>query len=230
MREYLFIIVIMFLTIICTISIHNHFINKNEFILTFYQTCTKDTNISETISVEDKNLKVTLKGFYSDILSKEKISNIGLDEGTINNILKYSNDNKYNLLVEFSSIDGSVITEPIFNTVIYDNLGNVISSIHYNREFPKENQFLKYFIKKHYNSDNIQEINNHSIGILENKVIVNSSDTSKLILESINTSNKNNKTFDLSKIHILIINPNYKNAENNRIYLDDTIFEYILEK
>ncbi len=186
--------------------------------------------MSDTSVIENNNLKITLKGFYTNNVNNEEISKISLDEGTSNNILKYSENNDYNLLLDFSTVDGEQIIEPIFDYFIFDNSRNIImTSIEYNKEKTETNKFLKYFVKNEYNSTDIHEIDNYNLSSSTTKNIVNTEGNSNLVLISSQKDNNIQKTLDLSRIYVLVINPSYKTTNSDRVYLENSIFEFIVE-
>lgn len=231
MKKKLVIIFIIAVTIICTLLFNNIFFNCENYVPTIYQLSENQNNISDITTLQSQKLKLTLKGFYYDKLNNENLSNLGLDESTITNILKFSDNKQYNLLINFSTTDGNAITEPIFDYLVYDNLGNVIiTSMVYERSSKKTNQFLKYFMEKEHSSNNLLEFSNYNLSSGTTQQTFSNADNSNLILISSLNNNNIQKEFDLSKVHILILNPSYKTTTNNdRIYLDDTIFEFILE-
>jgi hypothetical protein len=131
--------------------------------------------------------------------------------------------------MDFSNTDGNTISEPIFDYFVYDNSGNVImTSIIYEKKAVQNNQFLKYFMEKEHNSNNLLEFSDYILSVGTSKSIVNNDIDSNLILIS-SASRDTSKILDLSKIHILILNPSYKTTAGDRIYLDNKIFEFILE-
>lgn len=230
MKKYLIIILIIIITIICTILIKDIFFNHENNTITVYQLSEKENNISNRSTLQAQNLNVTLKGAYFDGINSEQLSNLALDEATIDSILKLSDNNKYNFLITFSTTEDDNITEPTFDYLVYDNSGNVImTSIVYENKAGKNNQILKYFLEKEHNTKNLLEFSNYNLSNGTTKHFINSTDDSNLILASSSDNNIQNQ-FDLSKIHILISNLSYKTTTNNdRINLDDTIFEFIIE-
>ncbi len=216
---------IILVTIICTFLINNFFQKKKEnFSPIFYQTHTNQSNL-----IEVNDLKIVLKGFYDTKISKEQISSLSLDEGTVNNILNFSKD--YNLLIDLSNIDGKLISEPIFDYFIYDNSGNVIfTSMIYKKNAKETNNFLKYFMKNKHNSNDITNLSNYIVSSGTSIHIVDDSNNSNLILISSSINDDIPKELDLSKLHILILNPSYKiSGNNNRIFQENTVYEFILE-
>lgn len=232
MKKFLTILTIIIVTVICTLLIKNIYLKKNYYAPTFYQATVNQSEISDKTAIQLDNLKITLKGLFTDGINNEKISNLNIDEETINTILKSAENRKLNLLVDFSTTNETSIHEPMFDYFIYDNSGNVImTSIIFNLEKPDTNKFLKYFAKNKYNSNDVHEIENHTQFFGYNQKIVNHDVNSYLMLISSLSEENAQKELDLSKVHILIVNPSYKTSDSNdRIYLDDTIFEFILEQ
>lgn len=230
MKKFLIVLIIIIITVICTLFINKILSSKNYYSPIFYQTTVKQSNMSDTSVIENNNLKITLKGFYTNNVNNEEISKISLDEGTSNNILKYSENNDYNLLLDFSTVDGEQIIEPIFDYFIFDNSRNIImTSIEYNKEKTETNKFLKYFVKNEYNSTDIHEIDNYNLSSSTTKNIVNTEGNSNLVLISSQKDNNIQKTLDLSRIYVLVINPSYKTTNSDRVYLENSIFEFIVE-
>ncbi len=230
MKRFLIVLIIIIITVICTLFINKILSSKNYYSPIFYQTTVKQSNMSDTSVIENNNLKITLKGFYTNNVNNEEISKISLDEGTSNNILKYSENNDYNLLLDFSTVDGEQIIEPIFDYFIFDNSRNIImTSIEYNKEKTETNKFLKYFVKNEYNSTDIHEIDNYNLSSSTTKNIVNTEGNSNLVLISSQKDNNIQKTLDLSRIYVLVINPSYKTTNSDRVYLENSIFEFIVE-
>ena len=230
MKRFLIVLIIIIITVICTLFINKILSSKNYYSPIFYQTTVKQRNMSDTSVIENNNLKITLKGFYTNNVNNEEISKISLDEGTSNNILKYSENNDYNLLLDFSTVDGEQIIEPIFDYFIFDNSRNIImTSIEYNKEKTETNKFLKYFVKNEYNSTDIHEIDNYNLSSSTTKNIVNTEGNSNLVLISSQKDNNIQKTLDLSRIYVLVINPSYKTTNSDRVYLENSIFEFIVE-
>ncbi len=229
MKKYLIIVLIIIITIICTIFISNMF-KKEIFTPIVYQTCT-NSNISNETVIEANKLKIALKGFYKGEVNNEQILPLNFDEETNNNILKFSEGKAYNLLIDFSNIDGEKISEPIFDYFIYDNLGNIIfTSMIYKRDATETNNFLKYFMKKEHNSNDITSLSNYIVSGGSTINVVNNAEASNLILISSSDGDYVQKELDLSKIYVLILNPSYKiNGKNERIYNENTIYEFILE-
>lgn len=230
MKKFLIVLIIIIITVICTLFINKILSSKNYYSPIFYQTTVKQSNMSDTSVIENNNLKITLKGFYTNNVNNEEISKLSLDEGTSNNILKYSENNDYNLLLDFSTVDGEQIIEPIFDYFIFDNSRNIImTSIEYNKEKTETNKFLKYFVKNEYNSTDIHEIDNYNLSSSTTKNIVNTEGNSNLVLISSQKDNNIQKTLDLSRIYVLVINPSYKTTNSDRVYLENSIFEFIVE-
>lgn len=230
MKRFLIVLIIIIITVICTLFINKILSSKNYYSPIFYQTTVKQSNMSDTSVIENNNLKITLKGFYTNNVNNEEISKLSLDEGTSNNILKYSENNDYNLLLDFSTVDGEQIIEPIFDYFIFDNSRNIImTSIEYNKEKTETNKFLKYFVKNEYNSTDIHEIDNYNLSSSTTKNIVNTEGNSNLVLISSQKDNNIQKTLDLSRIYVLVINPSYKTTNSDRVYLENSIFEFIVE-
>lgn len=230
MKRFLIVLIIIIITVICTLFINKMLSSKNYYSPIFYQTTVKQSNMSDTSVIENNNLKITLKGFYTNNVNNEEISKLSLDEGTSNNILKYLENNDYNLLLDFSTVDGEQIIEPIFDYFIFDNSRNIImTSIEYNKEKTETNKFLKYFVKNEYNSTDIHEIDNYNLSSSTTKNIVNTEGNSNLVLISSQKDNNIQKTLDLSRIYVLVINPSYKTTNSDRVYLENSIFEFIVE-
>ena len=230
MKRFLIVLIIIIITVICTLFINKILSSKNYYSPIFYQTTVKQSNMSDTSVIENNNLKIILKGFYTNNVNNEEISKLSLDEGTSNNILKYSENNDYNLLLDFSTVDGEQIIEPIFDYFIFDNSRNIImTSIEYNKEKTETNKFLKYFVKNEYNSTDIHEIDNYNLSSSTTKNIVNTEGNSNLVLISSQKDNNIQKTLDLSRIYVLVINPSYKTTNSDRVYLENSIFEFIVE-
>ncbi len=240
MKKYVIVAIIIIITIVCTIIIKDTFFNTKTFSPIFYQLSEGVNNISKSTTLQAENLKLTLRGFYLEGIDNEQTATLNLDDTTLSNILNFSNNKEYNLLIDFSNTDGNTISEPIFDYFVYDNSGNVImTSIIYEKKAVQKNQFLKYFMEKEvywesvygeneHNSNNLLEFSDYILSGGTSKSIVNNDIDSNLILIS-SASRDTSKILDLSKIHILILNPSYKTTAGDRIYLDNTIFEFILE-
>lgn len=229
MKKYVIVAIIIIITIVCTIIIKYTFFNIKTFSPIFYQLSEGVNNISKSTALQAENLKLTLRGFYLEGIDNEQTATLNLDDTTLSNILNFSNNKEYNLLIDFSNTDGNTISEPIFDYFVYDNSGNVImTSIIYEKKAVQKNQFLKYFMEKEHNSNNLLEFSDYILSGGTSKSIVNNDIDSNLILIS-SASRDTSKILDLSKIHILILNPSYKTTAGDRIYLDNTIFEFILE-
>ncbi len=229
MKKYVIVAIIIIITIVCTIIIKDTFFNTKTFSPIFYQLSERVNNVSKSTTLQAENLKLTLRGFYLEGIDNEQTATLNLDDTTLSNILNFSNNKEYNLLIDFSNTDGNTISEPIFDYFVYDNSGNVImTSIIYEKKAVQNNQFLKYFMEKEHNSNNLLEFSDYILSAGTSKSIVNNDIDSNLILIS-SASRDTSKILDLSKIHILILNPSYKTTAGDRIYLDNTIFEFILE-
>lgn len=228
MIKYFKILVIIIVTVICTLLINNAFqVRKESYSPVFYQSFANQSN-----SIEVDDLQIRLQGFYNNEINKEQISTLKLEEETINNIVNFSKGKTYNLLIDFSNTEGKRISEPIFDYFVYDNLGNVIlTSMIYRKDAKETNKFLEYFMKKEYNSNDIVSFNNYIASSGTNLHIVDDSNNSNLILISSSNVEEFTNKLDLSKIHVLILNPSYKISGNNeRISQENTIYEFILEK
>lgn len=234
MKKYIVILfVIMFSIIIGTFFTRKFLVKKEVYNPIFYQAIVKQNESLDT-SLQTNDFKVTLKGLYTDKITDEQFSALNLDEATIDNIKKLQNTDytNYSLLVNFSTTDKSQISQPIFDYIVYDNCGKVImTSMIYKKDSPKTNQFLEYFMKKEHNSNNIHEFGNYILPLNGwTTSVVNNAENSNLILISSSINKNEPRVLDTSKIHILIINPSYRtNKSTERIYLDDTVFEFILE-
>ncbi len=229
MKKYVIVAIIIIITIVCTIIIKDTFFNTKTFSPIFYQLSERVNNVSKSTTLQAENLKLTLRGFYLEGIDNEQTATLNLDDTTLSNILNFSNNKEYNLLMDFSNTDGNTISEPIFDYFVYDNSGNVImTSIIYEKKAVQNNQFLKYFMEKEHNSNNLLEFSDYILSVGTSKSIVNNDIDSNLILIS-SASRDTSKILDLSKIHILILNPSYKTTAGDRIYLDNKIFEFILE-
>lgn len=234
MKKYIVILfVIMFSIIVVTFFTRNFFVKKEVYNPIFYQAIVKQNENLDT-SLQTNDFKVTLKGLYTDKITDEQFFSLNLDEATIDNIKKLQNTDytNYSLLVDFSTTDKSQISQPIFDYIVYDNCGKVImTSMIYKKDSPKTNQFLEYFMKKEHNSNNILEFGNYILPLNgETTSVVKNAENSNLILISASINKNEPRVLDTSKIHILIINPSYRNNKStDRIYLDDTVFEFILE-
>lgn len=225
MTKYLKILFIIIITIIVTILIINVF-QKENYLPVFYQSFVNQSN-----SIEVNNLKITLQGFYSNEINNEQISSLSLDEETVNIIQNFSKDKIYNLLIDFSNVAEKGISEPMFDYFIYDNIGNIIfTSMVYKQNANETNSFLKYFMKKEHNSDDITDLNNYIVSSGTTIHIVNGTDNSNLILISSSDNDNFQGNLDLSKIHVLILNPSYKISGNQkRITQENTIYDFVIE-
>lgn len=231
MKKYLIILLIIVVTIICTIWIKDSFFKSSSFSPTIYQSSVNYDNFSDDISLQSKDLKLTLKGIFQNELNKEQLTNLEIEDATADKIASSSKDSMFNVLVEISNLNNSGISEINLDYLIYDNAGNILMTpIVYNRQNSKMNQFIKYFVDKEYNSKDIHEFNNHKLLVSTYSSVYNSSNNdSKLILFTSNSLGEQTN-LDLSKIHILLMNPIYKdNKTSNSFNLDNTIFEFIVE-
>lgn len=233
MKKYLIILLIIVITIICTICIKDWFFASNTFSPTIYQSSVNYDNISDEASLQYQGLKVTLKDIFQDEFNKEQLTSLGIDDNTADKIISsYSGENKLNILVEVSNQNNTGISEVNFDYLIYDNAGNILMTpIAYTIQNSKMNKFIKYFVEREYNSKNIREFNNHKLeyGGTSSSIYNSGNDNSKLMLLT-SYSSEEQTNLDLSKIHILLINPTYKDSKTSNSYnLDNTIFEFIVE-
>ncbi len=232
MKKYLIILLIIVITIICTICIKDWFFASNTFSPTIYQSSVNYDNISDEASLQYQGLKVTLKDIFQDEFNKEQLTSLGIDDNTADKIISsYSGKNKLNILVEVFNQNNTGISEVNFDYLIYDNAGNILMTpIAYTIQNSKMNKFIKYFVEREYNSKNIREFNNHNLTNGTSSPIYNTgNDNSKLMLLT-SYSSAEQTNLDLSKIHIMLINPTYKDSKTSNSYnLDNTIFEFIVE-
>lgn len=231
MKKYVIILFIIVAIIVCTLLIKTFLLKEYNPTIGGQITVKNalDTGLINS-SIINKNLRLSLHRLYTGEISDKHLSTLLLDESTVDNIKKFSRD--YNLLIEFSTMDESLLTMPVFDYIVYDKSGNIINtSIVYTQGETKTNNFIKCFMEKEYNSDNVLEFMNYSLNTTWSPPLqVNSNDNSKLLLLAISISDSDLAKIDTSEIHVLIINPSYRTYNGKKINFDDTFFEFILEE
>lgn len=214
-------IIILLLVITSIIII---FISKNrKNYQNLYQKTIKLSDINEHPSFEEENIKVSLNGFYTnneDFISAFETEDIELKNYTEKDI---------NIVLEFSGQNNTFITELDYEYIVHDNKSNIIAFspgiIRY------ETDFGKTFSKKMYNVTNFYEFSQHIISP-GNQLYITSSNNRILRSIQINLDDVKNKyiELDLSKLHVLIVNPKYKDTQSSQFHnLYNTVFEYIIE-
>ena len=196
----------------------------------FYQTVSKDGDKS----IEIDNLEINLKGVWFDGINKEKVfnSNLNLTEEEIDKIIKISNGAEFNMLVEVNSLDESIIHEFLFGYMVYDNNENLILAVTgSNAKVPMYHHFYNKFIKNKEKLKDINESTHMYMGHNMGESIIR--DDLKSILFLI----KGNKdldveieNIDLSKYHVLIIGPTYKNSNKQKIDLSEKVLEFVVSE
>lgn len=215
------IILIIAIVLICT--------NKSKIIYqNIYQGIVNIKDVKDNVSFESENLRVTLKGVYTDRPVKEEmLSTLEIEENsTIDNIIESYNENDINIILEFSGCEGTFITELDYGYIIYDNNENILA---YSTGFLfNEKEFEKKFMKEQYNTNSFYELTQHIVDYGQKWDITYSNNK---ILNSINSRLTNTDVnLDLSKLHILLIHPRYKDTKSNQYHnLDNTVFELIVE-
>lgn len=227
MKKYLSILLIIFIIVLFLFI--NSMYSQKETALLFCQLSEKKSEISNRTSLQNNNLKITLKDFCTNGINEDNFLNSGLTQDDINKIVSYKDD--CNCLIECASVDSTNISEISYDYLVYDNNKNILTTtLVYDKEKTQTNNFIKHFIKYNYNSDQVQEFNKHLLHLNTSNYIVKNMEKSILSLFTWNVDeSKENQSLNLSKIHILIINPSYKNFKNDKIYLENTIFEFIIE-
>ena len=194
----------------------------------FYQTLKKDENKL----IEIDNLEINLKGVWFDGINREKVSNsdLNLTEEEIDKLLKISNGAEFNMLIEVNSLDESIIHELIFGYMVYDNNENLILAVTgSNVKVPMYHHFYNKFIK---NKDKLKDINEYVpmyMGNNRGECIIRDDLNSILFLVKGNRNlDVEIENIDLSKYHVLIIGPNYKDSNNQKIDLSEKVLEFIV--
>lgn len=196
----------------------------------FYQININLLDASKTATLEAQNLKVTLKGVYdNENLSKDTlISDLNLepDNNILNNIIEAQNEETIDFIFEFCGQNDSFITELDFGYMIYDNNGNIFAySMPYFYDNP---EFLNYLINTNKYKNSYEITQHFATSKSEQVWSISGSDNRFLKCISINPLSDN---LDLSKLHILIVDPKYKDINSNQEHsMNNTVFEFIIEK
>ena len=200
----------------------------------FYQTINKENEIknNEEVSIEVDNLKVSLKEVWFDGVDKERLSDLKLTEEEINKILKFSNGSEFNMLVEIKTLDETEIHEFIFGYMVYDNNKNLISTvIGSNVKIPMYHHFYNKYIKNKYDLKDINETVAIYMGQNAGECIIRDDLNSILyLIKDKKDTEVKEENIDLSKYHILLIGPYYKNNKNEVIDLSEKVLEFVVEK
>ena len=222
----LFIILIIVITLGILI-----FINKSNPEFNFYTKTFKITELSDNSSIEIDNIRITLKKVCLDGMTYESLSDLNLDDVTVNRILSRHEDKKINIFFELETIDGSNLHETLLAYQILDNNNNsLVLEYNYNPDFVKN--LHKALIKR----ENFKSKD----GFFGNRINTNGGfnhyiiqDEGNSLLYSINAHTLMEATeeneLDLSKIKLFISNINYKDSNNNLITSNNNVYEFIIE-
>lgn len=221
------IMILLFITILVLIYLYKY-INISYDTMTIYQASTSIENIEDSATLQKDNLNVKLLNFYLNGNIPNNMSNVIENEKRDTNCVQR---------VEFSTQSGNPIQSVIFDYLIYDNNGNILSTNIYGDYPQKEELYLvKSYLNKHiFNStDNTSYMNRILNSSYAFERIQNLEETiSKNLTMSVIGFKRDNEKYEdnFNKIHILIINPKYQEYGNSDFTkVSNTIFEFILTK
>ena len=224
------IILFIILIIVITLGILI-FINKSNPKFNFYTKTFKITELSDNSSIEIDNIRITLKKVCLDGMTYESLSDLNLDDVTVNRILSRHEDKKINIFFELETIDGSNLHETLLAYQILDNNNNsLVLEYNYNPDFVKN--LHKALIKRENFKSKDSFFGNriNTNGGFNHYII---QDEGNSLLYSINAHTLMEATeeneLDLSKIKMFISNINYKDSNNNLITSNNNVYEFIIE-
>ena len=229
-KKMIILLVVILIIIVCACIF---FFLKNEPEMKWY----KNEDGESLIEVE--NLRITVKGFYQDEISDEQFSSLQIDEGTIQNIKRQIEGEGFYTLIEMSRTDNKELVEPNIDYMVYDNNKSIIANSIIYKIDAKTNSFITKFVKEQYNSSKLpnDELASHTIHASWSLVPVWSDESSILFMiaakkgeyKSYGGEKSPEPVLDLSKIHVLVVNPSYKDIETKeKVELENTVFEFEL--
>lgn len=220
-------IILLSLIVIILISLYLMLDNKDlNNTMTIYQTALNFNEFENAPMLQKDDLKIELLDFFINGQTSNNLNSISENEKKEFNCVQR---------VKFST--EKPIQSVIFDYLVYDNNGNILSTNIYG-DYPKKEELylVKSYLNKYiFNStDNTSYINRILNSSYAFERIQNLEETASndLTMSVIGFKRDNEKYEDnFNKIHILIINPKYQEYGNSDFsQVSNTIFEFILTK
>lgn len=193
--------------------------------ITFYQTSCKFDEIRNSQAIQIGDLNIQLTDFFLNAQYPDDLENISENE---KNPYSCSQRLKFSISTDIQSV--------IYDWIVYDNNGNILATnlptTIRNKEYKKQNEFLKYINKTIFNSTDMQEYSHRVIGNSVTNTIVHTDNSVQNTLISSIVGIKENEEYknDFEQVHILIINPKYQEYGNKKyIEFNDTVAEFIIK-
>lgn len=220
-------IIILSLIVIILISLYLMLDNKDiNNTMTIYQTALNFNEFENAPMLQKDDLKIKLLDFFIN----------GQTSNTLNSISE-NEKKEFNCVQRVKFSTEKTIQSVIFDYLVYDDNGNILSTNIYG-DYPKKEELylVKSYLNKHiFNStDNTSYMNRILNSSYAFERIQNLEETtSKDLTMSVIGFKRDNEKYedDFNKIHILIINPKYQEYGNSDFtQVTNTIFEFILTK
>lgn len=220
-------IILLSLIVIILISLYLMLDNKDiNNTMTIYQTALNFNEFENAPMLQKDDLKIELLDFFINGQTSNNLNSISENEKKEFNCVQR---------VKFST--EKPIQSVIFDYLVYDNNGNILSTNIYG-DYPKKEELylVKSYLNKYiFNStDNTSYMNRILNSSYAFERIQNLEETtSKDLTMSVIGFKRDNEKYEdnFNKIHILIINPKYQEYGNSDFsQVSNTIFEFILTK